>query len=379
MKFLVGIEDFKRAAKAVQRTSSLALYGIDNGTVLCTVVPEAVTLGATNLKSFASYTIPSSAKEEITFLIPPVALEYMRYMDGGEFEIEVRDNLRFVVQYRKSRATFTGLPADTFPEIPLDNPRCELMVETKRLREALRAVVHASTTEASRFELDGIRMCMNDGGLRFIATDGRRLALADIVGCFEHPADDKPKEWTIPSSFVEEFEKLFEKDDDVRIRIMERGIHVKGFRGELYTLFLRDNFPNVDRILPKGEYKHQAIVNRDETLGILKRCAVSANKETRCADIRFIEDRVDFIVNDGNNTASMIDSLPANVTYAEPLSLRFNVDYVMDAIMPIKTDQIMIYGLQKSPLVIYPVHREFDRPLIGQAEYIQVIRTEEES
>src|ERR1700674_1590897 len=61
-------------------------------------------------------------------------------------------------------------------------PTAEIILEAGDLNDALRRVCHAMCKEETRYYLNGVYLhyALRDDVLRFVATDGHRLAMADI-------------------------------------------------------------------------------------------------------------------------------------------------------------------------------------------------------
>ncbi|MFQ5843809.1 MAG: hypothetical protein ACE5JG_02355, partial [Planctomycetota bacterium] len=81
--------------------------------------------------------------------------------DGGQFEFEGED------------------PGD-FPEIPCFPPEPTVKIPAEELRTLVRKTSFATAREATRFALNGVRILAGSGKVTFVATDGRRLAVATL-------------------------------------------------------------------------------------------------------------------------------------------------------------------------------------------------------
>lgn len=378
-KFEVGVRDLNTAANMIRRTSSLILQGFDNGTLLCEVFPNQVSVSATNLKSHAKYSMLGKCQDEpFSFLIPPVALDYLRLMNDGELEIHVDDNLGFTIKSLYAKAKFNGQSADGFPLRPEDSPRVQFSVDAKSFYKALSSMEHAMTTEASRFELDGARIYMSPDMIRMSATDGRRMALVELPFNGTISGEAQNLEITIPRYFVEEFGRMFVDDEIVDIRVMARGIQATGRYGDLYSILLRDNYPDIRKIVPNYEHPYQAHASRLGIVGVLRRCAVAAG-ETRCARITFDADKLVFATDGGTHNASISESFYVGTNYDTPFTIRANVDYALDALQAMKSESVGIMVSEaKRPMVFKPLYAKGDERLFDFTAIIQPIHPPEE-
>ena len=136
----------------------------------------------------------------------------------------------------------------------------EIILEAGNLNDALRRVRHAISKEETRYYLNGVylRYAMQDNVLRFVATDGHRLAMADI-----HAPEDAKKLCPVILSraFVTDAIKAMNKTRDafkqVRLAIGPSRISLTDWDGNVIDGALVDGtFPDYERVLPRGEPQH---------------------------------------------------------------------------------------------------------------------------
>ncbi|RMF80072.1 MAG: hypothetical protein D6744_08545, partial [Planctomycetota bacterium] len=72
------------------------------------------------------------------------------------------------------------LPAEEFPPIPDRHHGDTLTIDAEQLHTQLTAVSHAVAPESTRYAIDGVLLESDDDGARLVATDGRRLVVADL-------------------------------------------------------------------------------------------------------------------------------------------------------------------------------------------------------
>ena len=136
----------------------------------------------------------------------------------------------------------------------------EIILEAGNLNDALRRVRHAISKEETRYYLNGVylRYAMQDNVLRFVATDGHRLAMADI-----HAPEDAKKLCPVILSraFVTDAIKATNKTRDafkqVRLAIGPSRISLTDWDGNVIDGALVDGtFPDYERVIPRGEPQH---------------------------------------------------------------------------------------------------------------------------
>ena len=138
--------------------------------------------------------------------------------------------------------------------------KVEIELTAGGLHEALRRVRHAMCREETRYYLDGVFMhhVARVGALRFVATDGNRLATADI-GTAEGAKTIRPV--ILSRAFVTEAIKGTGKRRDafkaVRLAIGADYARLAYWDGSATDEPLVDGtFPDYERVIPHGESQH---------------------------------------------------------------------------------------------------------------------------
>ena len=140
------------------------------------------------------------------------------------------------------------------------NTEVEIELTAGGLHEALRRVRHAMCHEETRYYLDGVYMhhVARVGALRFVATDGHRLATADI-GTAEGAETIRPV--ILSRAFVAEAIKGTSKRRDafrqVRLATGADYARLTYWDGSATDGPLVDGtFPDYERVIPRGEPQH---------------------------------------------------------------------------------------------------------------------------
>jgi DNA polymerase-3 subunit beta len=140
------------------------------------------------------------------------------------------------------------------------NTEVEIELTAGSLHEALRRVRHAMCREETRYYLDGVYLhhVARVGALRFVATDGHRLATADI-GTAEGAETIRPV--ILSRAFVTEAIKGTSKRQDafksVHLSIQVDHAQLTYWDGTAIDgPFVDGTFPEYERVIPRGEPQH---------------------------------------------------------------------------------------------------------------------------
>jgi len=160
--------------------------------------------------------------------------------DGGSFEIQCED------------------PAQ-FPEIPAFPAEPAGTLEASDLRSLVRKTAFAAGKEAARFALNGVRIVATAGSVRFVATDGRRLAtlVRPLAG---GNVDRGERAAIVGVRALQHAERIAaEASAPVELAVEERHVAFRTRSAEVTARVLDGIFPNYEEIIPK-ECKLQAVV-----------------------------------------------------------------------------------------------------------------------
>jgi DNA polymerase III subunit beta len=138
----------------------------------------------------------------------------------------------------------------------------EIILEAGDLNDALRRVRHAMCKEETRYYLNGVYLhyALREDVLRFVATDGHRLSMADIPAP-QGSINIRPV--ILSRGFIVDAIKATSKTGDafkhVRLAIWPNRATLTDWAGNAIDGALVDGtFPDYERVIPRGEPQHGA-------------------------------------------------------------------------------------------------------------------------
>ena len=103
--------------------------------------------------------------------------EISRELPDEPIHFALNKNEQIEIRYKKGRHKLGTAESSQFPEVPVEK-QAGIKVPAVILREAIRRVAFAITTEQSRFTISGAKILVDADSLTVVATDGHRLAYA---------------------------------------------------------------------------------------------------------------------------------------------------------------------------------------------------------
>ena len=271
----------------------------------------------------------------------------VRELSEQTIEIEIGDDDIATMQCGSSFFKIIGLPERDFPPVPIAEGTCCYRMEVATLRDMLRKTSYAVSTDETRRILTGIMMGFKDGKLTMVATDGRRLALA------EHEVEFAPEaeaEFVLPSKTAAELLHLLGDEGDVRIFVQKSQAVFEVGDTTLCTKLIDGTYPNYRQVIPGGCDERVGIV-REELLTALRRVSLMKSEKSVSARLTFSDNRLS-IIWQNVEVGEARETVPIKYSGKE-ISVTFNPDYIMDPLRNLAADEIYIeMSNSHSPAII---------------------------
>ncbi len=238
---------------------AFALFEQKNGKLTITGTDLDVTLR----------TIIEAEGEDGSFGVPARELGRLAGLFEGEFvTFELDDKERVIVKCGKARYKLPALSRDSFPNIE-DVKARHFLIKGDTLKKILDHTVICTSTEASRYALQGVLLKTTGGKLIAVATDSSRLALMKYPIPFSEEVSG-----LIPRKAVSVLRKALSDDESVAITIAQEAAKFEQEDTVIQTRLLIGTFPNYEMVIPKQ--REHSITLSDELLRVLKRGVITA-------------------------------------------------------------------------------------------------------
>jgi DNA polymerase-3 subunit beta len=205
-----------------------------------------------------------------------LVVDILRALPAGAIEIDAGDADAHI-EADRSQFSVRLIPADEFPKLstPTDDP---VSLPAAELRDALRQVVPAASTDDARPILTGVLLAAESDGLRLVATDSYRLAVRDLPGRGSLLTEGQSV--LVPSRALNELARLLDDDDtEVAIRLGERDASFEVAGTRLTTRLIEGEFPNYRSLIPSA-HPNRLTVGRQALLDAVKRVRIMAKDAT---------------------------------------------------------------------------------------------------
>lgn len=263
---------------------------------------------------------------------------------------------RLVITAGRSRFRLATLPVQDFPKLKRGAWDQEWTIGAAVLSEAIDSVAHAISTEETRYYLNGVYLHSDGLNLRFVATDGRKLALNRIdapAGAAAWPAMILPR--GLIGELVKALARAAKGNDGAQVNVYcdESGKLVQfaiaaiedGGALTLTGKTIDGTFPDYERVIPR-DAPHELVVPRDTLIEAVERVSALASKDSPILRLDIGDDRVELsVVNPELGDAR--EELPVS-REGPAIGIGFNGRFLREALKRVSTDDVVMRWTDES-------------------------------
>lgn len=305
--------------------------------VLLVVRDGVLSITATDLEVelVAEAHIDDAADGEIT--IPGRKLHdiFRALPDGVRAELSLSGE-RVTVKAGRSRFTLSTLRAGDFPTVEDVEAQQTLEVDAKRLKYLLDKTHFSMAQQDVRYYLNGLLLETDNAYLRGVATDGHRLALAEVE---LDEAASHSEQQIVPRKGVLELNRLLDGEGSVRLALGASHVRVSTDGLRMTSKLIDGRFPDYSRVIPQ-EPENTVEADRAALRQALQRTAILSNEKYRGVRLQLEENNV---VLQANNPEQEEAVESVEVVYGgAAMEIGFNVNYLLDALAAVDGEQVRI-------------------------------------
>lgn len=283
---------------------------------------EMVGTAVADVAQAGSITVPARKLVDICKALP----------EGSRLDIQLNGE-KLAIHSGKSRFSLATLPATEFPSGEAGDD-----VETVRIPEDRLAWLIAKTSFAIahqdvRHYLNGLLLEFSDGTLRAVATDGHRLALAELE--VEARGDDRAL--ILPRKGVTELSRILGHDEEpVEVGLGSNFLRVTRRGLTLTSKLIDGRFPDYAQVIPLNQ-DNAIVVEREVAMRALQRAAILSNEKYRGVRIESGDHSIRIIAHNPQQEEAT-EEIEAEHNF-DQLVVGFNVNYLLEGLGAIDGDR----------------------------------------
>ncbi len=327
------LEGLQLVQNVVSARSTLPILG----NVCLTVEKDSLALTGTDLEVSVRCALDAkSTKAGGTTLPARRLLSIMREMPEENIEIEIDEKDVATVKCGASFFKIMGLSEEEFPPIPKFAGKYNYTMEQATLKNMLKRTAYAASSDETRYVLNGVYLSFKGKKLTMVATDGRRLALAENEMDFPKEAE---VDIIVPTKAVNQLMHALSDEGQVKIHAQENQVAFE-FDGVLVVSKVIDGtYPNYKQVIP-SQCEERVTIEREWLLTALKRVSLLTTDRSSSVKLAFGKNRLELTTNTPD-VGEARETLTIKFSGKE-VAVAFNPEYVMDPLRNLECDEVYI-------------------------------------
>lgn len=254
----------------------------------------------------------------------------------NDIVIDIKDNI-VKLKSGKSKVSFVGIDSKEYPVLPeIDESQC-ISIETSILKDMIKKVHYAVSTDDTRFQLTGIFFDITKESLTLVATDGRRMS--SISRNIVNPNNIVVSS-IVSIKTISQLLQILSIDGKCTIKINIANNQI-GFKITedimLISRIIEGKYPDYKSIIPKS-FVYNVSLNTKELMSSTKQ--VSVMLETNISSCQYLfEDNKLKVYTTGLSTGSSEVEMDIDFT-KDKLEIGFNPMYILDILKNIDCDTV---------------------------------------
>lgn len=295
-----------------------------------------IQFNATDLDIGIIYKADAEIIDEGTITVPAKRFaDIIKELPNEEVTVTVRKNYNMIIDCSTCSFRLIGLPKEEFPAIPKFNNKEGIVVEQATLRKLLKKVSFAMSKDETRYVLNGTLFMFKNKTLRVVATDGRRLAMAESK--LENDIDKKDA--IIPVKTISELAKLLKDEGTVRIIFLDNQVAFELEGTMIISRLIEGEFPNYEQVIPK-EKQDKIKINKDHLMSAVKRASLFTSLDSQSIKLDIFKNKL--VVSKMTPDIGEVKEEIKTEYNGSELTLGFNPIYLLDVLKTLQDDTINI-------------------------------------
>ena len=340
MKIAINKENLINGLQAVQNIvgTRTTLPVLSN--VLLRAEGERLEMTTTDLDTTIICSVPAKITQAGAATVPVKKFfSIVRELPTPEIDISFDEKFFCHIQSGSSYYKMLGLAAEEFPPLPKISEEKTITLPQDKVKGMLRKTSYAASTDESRYVLNGLFISLKEHKMSMVATDGRRLALAeeDVEIPTESIAD-----FIIPSKTVSELNRLMTDKGQIEIKCSgNQAMFIlsdeKGGNVVLMSKLIEGTYPNYRQVIPT-QCKERIGLSREELLQALRRAECMTSEKSNSVKLTFAKNNLSITAN-APDVGEGRESIAINYQ-GEDISIAFNPTFMLDPLKILDNDEV---------------------------------------
>ena len=264
MKFKIKKDDFEKALVISQSYIEKRDISQITSHILLEANEDKITIRATDYEIGIEIKIEAEVETSgKTTANGKKLLTIIRSLKNDKIEIESIEGKQIKIEQGLSKYKIPSLNPEEFPKFPEIKEENEIKIDKIEFIKSLKKITPDIDNNNPKIELNGALFDNNENKLNLVATDTKRLGIAQI--------ESKNKEEfkiIVPKKAVSEIQKI--TFDDTKIYFDQNYLILKSNNLKFFTKLINGNYPDYKKVIPNIK-EYEIKLNRSELISEIKK------------------------------------------------------------------------------------------------------------
>lgn len=273
----------------------------------------------------AGFTAPARVFTEMLGALPDADVLLDR-PDGGN-----------TVQVHCARSDYKilGLPAEEFPAPPDVAPTATFTLAGETLRDMIRHVLFAVSTDETRAILTGVLVQFDGSALKMVATDTHRLAVRNA------PVSEGEGNATaiVPARAMNEVLRLATDEDPVSVSLAQGQARFEVGGTTMVTRLIEGQFPNYERVIPTSHDRKLTLETQEFARAVRRAAIVARDNANR---VVLETEGAQLVLSAESGTVGSAREEVEVAREGDDIQIAFNAKYLADVLGVVETEGVVL-------------------------------------
>lgn len=333
-------EAVQTVGRAVSGRSSLPILSH----ILAHPQGDTLKLTATDLEMWMECSLPAQIQtgigddDELTGFTAParVFTEMLGALPDADVVLDRPDGGNKIhVRCARSNYNILGLPAEEFPAPPDVETTASFSLSGELLRDMIRQVLFAVSTDETRPILTGVLLAFNGTELKMVATDTHRLA----VRTANVQEGEGSATAIVPARAMNEILRLASDEDTISVELAQGQARFSIGGTTMITRLIEGQFPNYERVIPTT-HDRKLTLETGEFAKAVKRAAIVARDNANRVVIE--TEGAQLVLRAESGTVGDVRDEIEVAREGDDIQIAFNARYLNDVLNVVDTEGVVL-------------------------------------
>ncbi len=307
---------------------------------------------ATNLEMEITCRLPYPSRHSFIMLLASRVIDVIRYLPDRKVEITYNSEDRAVnIKSGEARYFLYGADPAEYPvstAIPVEHT--SVTINQALLKQALRQVVFASSSEEGRPVFAGLLFSFEQQGIIITASDTYRVAITEISA----PNNlTTPHQLLVPARSIRELIKILSDEDQSMTIGFHKNQVVFDFKGvNVIAKVLDERFPDITGVIPSG-FQTRLELSRQSLEEIVTRASLLAEGVNKAVCFSLSESGLQITAS--SQAGKMEEYLEVKVE-GDKCEVYLNSRFLLEMIKSVNCEMLSVeFNGQSGPVIFRPV------------------------